>query len=99
MNIAIKSIAQYNQAFHGAVLSYGAVRFGAVLPHRAAPHDFAFNKTAPNRTVGFSRHKIRTAPHHTSYDSKKTNHIEPRSGRRVFKKILCYGAGTVRCGF
>ena len=31
------------KAFHGAFLSHGAVRFGAVLPHRTAPYDFAFN--------------------------------------------------------
>ena len=30
----------------------GAVRCGAVLPNRTAPHDFAFlNKTAPHRTA------------------------------------------------
>ena len=45
-------------AFHSAVYSYGVVRFGAVLLHRTAPYDFAFNKTAPHRTVRFQTSKF-----------------------------------------
>ena len=49
--------------FRGAVFSYRvkcvAVRF---LPNRTVPYDIAFNKTAPNRTIGFFKIEIRTAP-------------------------------------
>ena len=65
------------RAFHGAVFSYGSVRFGAVLPNRTAQYDFTSNKTAPNRTVGFSEIKKthRTAPHRTVL--KKYPHRPP----------------------
>ena len=45
----------------------GLVRFLPVFtePHRTAPYDLAFDKTAPNRTVGCikNRYPHRTAPH------------------------------------
>ena len=62
------STGNYMRAFHGAVFSYEAVRFGVLFPNPTAPCDFAINitNTAQNRAVGFSKPKIRTAPHRTA---------------------------------
>ena len=60
----------FNNAVHGAFFSYGAVRFGAVLPNRTAPYEFALvrKKTASHCTVGFSKNKN---PHRAA--SRKIN--------------------------
>ena len=51
------------KALHGAFFAFVAVRFVSVLPNLTAPHDFAFNKTAPNRTAPYQN--LRSAPHPT----------------------------------
>ena len=39
--------------FEGFSRQSGVVQFGADLPNRTAPYDFASNTIAPERTVGF----------------------------------------------
>ena len=62
---------------HGAIFSYGVVRFGAFLPHRSATYDCAFNETAPRRAahrrILEKKSRIRTgrtAPHRTIQNFK-----------------------------
>ena len=86
------------RAFNGAVFSYGAVRSGAVLPNRTAPHNFAFNKTAPNHRTAVYRSIETKNPHRTApYDSKTKIRTEPLSGLGVFK-IKYFATVRVRCG-
>ena len=60
----------------GALFSFGAVRFGAVL-NRTAPYDFAFNiphRTAPHRAIFPSTKPHRTAPHPRTLNNEKKTH-------------------------
>lgn len=89
-----------------SVCGYGAVRFGAVLTEFHRTECFYFNKTATNRTVQFSKNRIRTAPHRTAPILKKTN--PHRTASLEFHKnetavrpltsstLLRWGYGTVR---
>ena len=67
----------------------GSARF-SIEPHRTVCF-FLVTKTAPNRTVGFSKLKIRTAP----YDSNKRKPA-PNRGQALG---LLKSSTLLRCGY
>ena len=79
--------------------------FQRFLPNRTATYAFSFDKTASNRTVGFSQNEMHTArqrrilqlekPHRGSVLRREIPSISPR----LYGEFLSYGAcGAVRCG-
>ena len=76
------------RAFHAAFFSYGVVRYGAVLPNRTAPYDFASNKTAPHRTASHLRikKKKKTLPHRTAPHRDSKRQSAPNRTVRISQK-------------
>ena len=85
-------------SFHGAVFSYGAVRFGWVRFYRTESHGTILpftkpHRTAPHRTVRFLKIKIRTKPHRSSLTTNQKR--EKALGPLKSTTLLC----TVRFGY